>query len=100
MCGRKAKMSALSTKSRTRAGAGFWDRRVPIVASSVFGRRPLTLRRNRVRAAAAHEPLDEGNEGARLGAGEAARRVDHPQIARRQGPILQNRNDLSGSELG
>jgi hypothetical protein len=47
-----------------------------------------------------HEPLDKQSECAPLGPGEAARRVNRGQIGRRQGPILQNRHDLSGFQLG
>src|ERR1700730_970191 len=43
-----------------------------------FGRRTIALQRNRVPPA--HELLDERNECACLGAGEAARRVDRGQI--------------------
>jgi hypothetical protein len=45
-------------------------------------------------------PLDKRNERARLGAGEATRRVNGGQIGRRQGPVIQDRHDLSGSQLG
>jgi len=46
------------------------------------------------------EPLDKRNECACLGAGEATRRVNRGQIGRRQGPVIQDRHDLSGSQLG